>query len=153
MIKKVTPHLSQNEALLFERSSPGKKAYQLPDLDVEACKLAALVDEVKGRVGAFSANPHYLVLGERAGETSDGQYCRGRCEVYKSPGDTHFHFLPVLILLLARLRLGRAVEWLQWLPLSLRLGGKESNDGNLCLRILKPKDGVRLALCWEYSLS
>ena len=36
MIKKVTPHLSQNEALLFERSSPGKKAYQLPDLDVPA---------------------------------------------------------------------------------------------------------------------
>ena len=29
MIKKVTQHLSQNEQLLFERSSPGKKAYQL----------------------------------------------------------------------------------------------------------------------------
>ncbi len=34
MIKKVRNHLSQNEALLFERSSPGKKAYQLPELDV-----------------------------------------------------------------------------------------------------------------------
>ena len=36
MIKKVRQHLSQNEALLFERSSPGKKAYQLPELDVPA---------------------------------------------------------------------------------------------------------------------
>jgi glycine dehydrogenase subunit 2 len=34
MISKVRPHLSQNELLVFERSSPGKKAYQLPDLDV-----------------------------------------------------------------------------------------------------------------------
>jgi glycine dehydrogenase subunit 2 len=34
MIKKVSTHISQNEALLFERSSPGKKAYQLPELDV-----------------------------------------------------------------------------------------------------------------------
>ena len=36
MIDKVTAHLSQNERLIFERSSPGKKAYQLPELDVPA---------------------------------------------------------------------------------------------------------------------
>lgn len=34
MIKKVRPHITQNEPLLFERSSPGKKGYQLPELDV-----------------------------------------------------------------------------------------------------------------------
>ena len=34
MIKKVRQHLTQNEPLLFERSSPGKIGYQLPDLDV-----------------------------------------------------------------------------------------------------------------------
>jgi glycine dehydrogenase subunit 2 len=34
MINKVTPHITQNEPLLFEISSPGKKAYQLPELDV-----------------------------------------------------------------------------------------------------------------------
>ncbi|MDP8990493.1 MAG: aminomethyl-transferring glycine dehydrogenase subunit GcvPB, partial [Acidobacteriota bacterium] len=33
-IKKVRPHPTQNEPLLFELSSPGKKGYQLPDLDV-----------------------------------------------------------------------------------------------------------------------
>jgi len=34
MIEKVRPHITQNEPLLFELSSPGKKGYQLPDLDV-----------------------------------------------------------------------------------------------------------------------
>src|SRR2546425_757383 len=36
MIEKVRPHITQNEPLLFESSSPGKKGYQLPDLDVPA---------------------------------------------------------------------------------------------------------------------
>ena len=36
MIKKVRQHPSQNEALLFEMSSPGKVGYQLPALDVPA---------------------------------------------------------------------------------------------------------------------
>ena len=35
-IGKVRSHQVQNEALLFEMSSPGKKAYQLPELDVPA---------------------------------------------------------------------------------------------------------------------
>jgi glycine dehydrogenase subunit 2 len=34
MAKKVRSHIVQNESLLFEQSSPGKKAYQLPPLDV-----------------------------------------------------------------------------------------------------------------------
>ena len=36
MIEKVRPHITQNELLLFELSSPGKKGYQLPALDVPA---------------------------------------------------------------------------------------------------------------------
>src|SRR5271166_2859809 len=36
MIKKVRSHVNQNEPLVFERSSPGKRGYQLPDLDVPA---------------------------------------------------------------------------------------------------------------------
>ena len=35
-IKKATRHVNQNEDLIFERSSPGKKAYRLPPLDVPA---------------------------------------------------------------------------------------------------------------------
>jgi glycine dehydrogenase subunit 2 len=33
-IRKAAPHVSQNEALIFERSSPGKRGYRLPALDV-----------------------------------------------------------------------------------------------------------------------
>ncbi|HVP54402.1 MAG TPA: aminomethyl-transferring glycine dehydrogenase subunit GcvPB [Candidatus Eisenbacteria bacterium] len=35
-IRKATTHISQNEGLIFEKSSPGKKAYKLPPLDVPA---------------------------------------------------------------------------------------------------------------------
>jgi glycine dehydrogenase subunit 2 len=35
-IKKATRHVNQNEDLIFERSSPGKKAYRLAPLDVPA---------------------------------------------------------------------------------------------------------------------
>ena len=36
MVKKVSKHIVQNEPLLFEVSSPGKRGYQLPQLDVPA---------------------------------------------------------------------------------------------------------------------
>jgi len=36
LIRKVRNHLNPEEGLVFEISSPGKKAYQLPDLDVPA---------------------------------------------------------------------------------------------------------------------
>jgi len=51
MIKKVTPHLSQNELLIFERSSPGKKAYQLPALDVPAVDPAEALGASSVRAG------------------------------------------------------------------------------------------------------
>ncbi len=42
---KVRPHQTQNEALLFEKSSPGKRAYKMPPLDVPAVDPAALLGE------------------------------------------------------------------------------------------------------------
>jgi len=42
---KVRSHLSQNEALVFEKSSPGKKAYKMPPLDVPAVDAEALLGE------------------------------------------------------------------------------------------------------------
>src|ERR1035437_3123782 len=40
---KVRAHQTQNEALLFEKSSPGKRAYMLPPLDVPAVDAGALL--------------------------------------------------------------------------------------------------------------
>ena len=43
--RKVTAHLTQNEKLSFEISSPGKKAYRLPPLDVPEVDPAQLLGE------------------------------------------------------------------------------------------------------------
>jgi len=42
-IKKATTHVNQNEGLIFEKSSPGKKAYKLAPLDVPAVDAAKLL--------------------------------------------------------------------------------------------------------------
>jgi len=42
---KVRPHPTQNEALVFEKSSPGKRAYKLPPLDVPAVDVSSLLGE------------------------------------------------------------------------------------------------------------
>src|SRR5580765_5049371 len=49
MINKVRPHITQNEELLFERSSPGKVGYQLPALDVPPVDAAAALGAVNVR--------------------------------------------------------------------------------------------------------
>src|SRR5258705_7384470 len=41
--KKATTHVNQNEDLIFEKSSPGKKAYRLAELDVPAVGAASLL--------------------------------------------------------------------------------------------------------------
>jgi len=38
-IRKSTPHVNQNEGLIFERSSAGRAGYDLPALDVPAADL------------------------------------------------------------------------------------------------------------------
>src|SRR5438270_13584587 len=40
---KATPHITQNEALVFERSQRGRKGYRLPALDVEETPLDELL--------------------------------------------------------------------------------------------------------------
>ena len=40
---KVRPHQTQNEGLVFEKSSAGKRAYKLPPLDVPAVDVAKML--------------------------------------------------------------------------------------------------------------
>ena len=51
MTKKVRSHINQNEGLIFESSSPGKKGYQLPDLDVPPVDAAAALGAANVRDG------------------------------------------------------------------------------------------------------
>ena len=44
-VGKVRPHPTQNEALVFEKSSPGKRAYRLAQLDVPEVDPAALLGD------------------------------------------------------------------------------------------------------------
>ncbi|HEY0760576.1 MAG TPA: aminomethyl-transferring glycine dehydrogenase subunit GcvPB [Acidisarcina sp.] len=43
--RKVSSHLSQNEALIFEKSSAGKRAYKLPPLDVPEADVSAVLGD------------------------------------------------------------------------------------------------------------
>jgi glycine dehydrogenase subunit 2 len=55
MIQKARTHVNQDEPLLFERSSPGKKGYQLPPLDVPAAapKEALGASNVRSEIAGF----------------------------------------------------------------------------------------------------
>jgi glycine dehydrogenase subunit 2 len=93
VIKKVTPHLSQNEALLFERSSPGKKAYQLPDLDVPAVDPAEALGaenvrrEIEGfpEVSEVEAIRHFTRLSTWNYAIDYGMYPLGSCTMKYNP--------------------------------------------------------------------
>ena len=51
-IRKASTHISENEGLIFEKSSPGKKAYQLPPLDVPEVSAEELLgDAVRQDLG------------------------------------------------------------------------------------------------------
>ncbi len=52
--RKATTHTSQNEGLIFEKSSPGKKAYRLSELDVPTVNASALLgDSLREDLGAM----------------------------------------------------------------------------------------------------
>ena len=93
MITKVRPHLSQNEPLLFERSSPGKHAYQLPELDVpavdaaEALGAAAVRAEIAGfpEVSEVEAMRHFTRLSTWNYSIDYGMYPLGSCTMKYNP--------------------------------------------------------------------
>ncbi len=93
MITKVRNHLSQNEPLLFERSSPGKKAYQLPELDVPAVDPAEALGaehvraEIEGfpEVSEVEAIRHFTRLSTWNYAIDYGMYPLGSCTMKYNP--------------------------------------------------------------------
>src|SRR5579871_91629 len=93
MITKVRPHLSQNEPLLFERSSPGKIAFQLPELDVPAVKAEEALGEenVRGSIEGFpevsevEAIRHFTRLSTWNYAIDYGMYPLGSCTMKYNP--------------------------------------------------------------------
>lgn len=93
MVRKVTPHPSQNEPLLFERSSPGKKGYQLPALDVPPVDPAAVLGaemvraEVEGfpEVSEVETIRHFTRLSTWNFAIDLGLYPLGSCTMKYNP--------------------------------------------------------------------
>ena len=93
MIKKVRPHITQNESLLFERSSPGKKGYQLPALDVPDIDPAAVLGaanvraEIEGfpEVSEVEIIRHFTRLSTWNYAIDLGLYPLGSCTMKYNP--------------------------------------------------------------------
>lgn len=93
MIEKVSKHIVQNEPLLFERSSPGKRGYQLPELDVppvdpeEALGRDHVRSEIEDfpEVSEFEALRHFTRLSTWNYAIDLGLYPLGSCTMKYNP--------------------------------------------------------------------
>jgi glycine dehydrogenase subunit 2 len=93
MTSRVRPHLSYNEPLLFERSSPGKLAYQLPELDVPPIDPAEALgpDQVRPDIDGFpevsevEVVRHYTRLSAWNYAIDLGMYPLGSCTMKYNP--------------------------------------------------------------------
>ncbi len=109
-ITKVTPHLSQNEALIFERSQTGRKGYRLPPLDVDETPLDEIVpaalrrdDDLEGmpEVSEVDVVRHFTRISTWNYSIDLGMYPLGSCtmkynsrlneKVARIPGFANLH--------------------------------------------------------------
>ncbi|HEY5177453.1 MAG TPA: aminomethyl-transferring glycine dehydrogenase subunit GcvPB, partial [Terriglobales bacterium] len=91
-IRKATTHISQNEGLIFEKSSPGKKAYKLPPLDVPEVDAAQLLGkqarEDLGQmpeVSEIEIIRHYTRISTWNYAVDHGMYPLGSCTMKYNP--------------------------------------------------------------------
>ena len=93
MIRGVRTHITRDESLVFEISSPGKRAYQLPDLDVPAVDPAqalgaeAVRDQIEGfpEISEVEAIRHFTRLSTHNYAIDLGLYPLGSCTMKYNP--------------------------------------------------------------------
>jgi glycine dehydrogenase subunit 2 len=87
-ITKVTSHISHNEALIFERSQPGRVGYRLPPLDVDEQPLEEIVpkefqrdDDLEGmpEVSEVDVIRHFIRMSTWNYSIDLGMYPLGSC--------------------------------------------------------------------------
>jgi glycine dehydrogenase subunit 2 len=90
--RKATTHVNQNEGLIFEKSSPGKKAYRLAELDVPAVDAASLLGEslrtdlgVMPEVSEIEIIRHFTRLSTWNYAIDLGMYPLGSCTMKYNP--------------------------------------------------------------------
>jgi glycine dehydrogenase subunit 2 len=88
MINKVTTHISPNEALIFERSQPGRAGFMLPALDVEELSLDELIPRELQREDDLAGMPevtevdvvrHFTRMSTWNYSIDQGMYPLGSC--------------------------------------------------------------------------
>lgn len=92
-VRKATPHITQNELLIFERSSPGRTAYDLPPLDVPRVDLAAALGQgnLRSNVEGFpelseiDVLRHFTRLSTWNYSIDTGMYPLGSCTMKYNP--------------------------------------------------------------------
>ena len=93
MIRKVRQHISQNEELIFEQSSPGKTGYQLPVLDVPSVDAATALgaanvrESIEGfpEVSEVEVLRHFTRLSTWNYAIDLGMYPLGSCTMKYNP--------------------------------------------------------------------
>jgi len=90
--RKATTHVNQNEGLIFEKSSAGKKAYRLAELDVPAVDAASLLGEsvradlgVMPEVSEIEIIRHFTRLSTWNYAIDLGMYPLGSCTMKYNP--------------------------------------------------------------------
>ncbi len=90
--RKATRHISQNEGLIFEKSSPGKAAYKLPPLDVPEVDVAALLGKAERKdlgnmpeVSEIEIIRHFTRLSTWNYAIDLGMYPLGSCTMKYNP--------------------------------------------------------------------
>jgi glycine dehydrogenase subunit 2 len=97
-IKKATRHTNQNEGLIFEKSSPGKRAFDLPPLDVPAVDPAKILGThhrthgVEGlpEVSEIEVLRHFTRLSTWNFAIDLGMYPLGSCTMKYNPRVNEF---------------------------------------------------------------
>src|SRR6266850_1585362 len=92
-IRKATTHTNQNEGLIFEKSSPGKRAFELPPLDVPAADPAKALganyrrEGVEGfpEVSEIEVLRHFTRLSTWNYAIDLGMYPLGSCTMKYNP--------------------------------------------------------------------
>jgi glycine dehydrogenase subunit 2 len=97
-IKKASRHTNQNEGLIFEKSSPGKRAFELPPLDVPAANPGKVLGEHYRREGVtgfpevseIEAIRHFTRLSTWNYAIDYGMYPLGSCTMKYNPRVNEF---------------------------------------------------------------
>src|SRR5438270_7864178 len=95
--KKATTHVNQNEGLIFEKSSPGKRAYRMAELDVPAVNAAKLLGDaaredlgVMPELSEIEIIRHFTRLSTWNYAIDLGMYPLGSCTMKYNPRVNEF---------------------------------------------------------------